>query len=133
MPATVQERWFARLWALLPVGIAVLCLFWVASGAIAIARWPAAVSLHTSRDVPDGLAIATVIGGAIADIALGLAVLWRPWARRACQGMTLLAGTYLVGGTALTPDLWADPLGPFVKVLPALFQPLMVAAILDTR
>ncbi|MDB2408109.1 NAD(P)H-binding protein [Jannaschia sp.] len=29
MPATVQERWFARLWPLVPVAVAVLSVFWL--------------------------------------------------------------------------------------------------------
>ena len=35
-PATVAERWFARLYLLKPLAIAVLAAFWIASGVIAL-------------------------------------------------------------------------------------------------
>ena len=35
-PATLQDRWFARLYALKPLAIAVLAAFWIASGIIAL-------------------------------------------------------------------------------------------------
>ena len=35
-PATVQEKWFARLYLLKPVGIATLVVFWCGSGLIAL-------------------------------------------------------------------------------------------------
>lgn len=74
-----------------------------------------------------------VIIGAIADIALGFVLLWRPWARAACFGMIALTIMYLLAGTWLTPHLWADPLGPFVKTLPAAVLALVSAALLEER
>ena len=74
-----------------------------------------------------------VLGGAFADIALGLMVLWRRWARVACLGMIALSLGYLVAGTIWTPDLWADPLGPFVKVLPGILAAWVLHSILESR
>ncbi|MDR3511478.1 MAG: DoxX-like family protein [Caulobacteraceae bacterium] len=71
--------------------------------------------------------------GSIVDIALGLAVCFRSTAARAMQGMLLVSAVYLVAGTALRPDLWADPLGPFVKTVPAAVLALAALALLDER
>ena len=67
------------------------------------------------------------------DIALGAAVLVRPFARRALAGMLIVSLAYLAGGTVLEPALWLDPLGPLVKVLPSLLLTLAALAILDER
>lgn len=133
LPATVQERWFARLWPLLPLAVGGLSLFWLLSGFIGLMYLDAAATVMTSRGYSSAVATISVVGGGIADIALGAAILWRPWARTACLGMAALAATYLLGGTVLTPDLWADPLGPMTKVLPAILLPLMTAAMLEAR
>ncbi|MHA1529241.1 MAG: NAD(P)H-binding protein [Alphaproteobacteria bacterium] len=87
MPATAQERRFARLYLALPLAVATLCVFWLASGLIGLWQWRAAAALLAPADLPDGLAAALVGAGSVADIALGLAVLVRPWARAACLGM----------------------------------------------
>ena len=34
IPATVQERWFARLFLLMPLAVATLAVFWIASGIV---------------------------------------------------------------------------------------------------
>jgi uncharacterized membrane protein len=73
------------------------------------------------------------MAGALADIVLGLSLLWRPWARAACFGMVALTIAYLAAGTWLTPQLWTDPLGPFVKTLPAAILALVCAALLEER
>ena len=40
---------------------------------------------------------------------------------------------YLAAGTVVTPELWADPLGPFVKVLPAIALAGLLAAMAEER
>lgn len=67
------------------------------------------------------------------DLALGLALLVRRSARGACLGMAAVSLAYLAGATLLAPDLWADPLGPLVKVLPALTLAVATTAMLDRR
>jgi uncharacterized membrane protein len=129
----VQERWFARLYLALPLALAVLSLFWLASGLIGLWQWRAAAVLLAPADLPDGLAAALVRAGSAADIALGLAVLVRRWSRAACLGMAGLGLAYLALGTILTPWLWADPLGALVKVLPGIALALVTAAMLEQR
>ena len=64
---------------------------------------------------------------------LGAAVLVRRHARAACLGMIALSFGYLLAGSWLTPWLWADPMGPFVKVLPGMLLAAAVHALLEPR
>ena len=74
-----------------------------------------------------------VYGGAIVDVGLALAVCLRATAPSALKGMVLVCTCYLVGGSIFRPDLWLDPLGPFVKILPAAMLALMTLAVMDER
>ncbi|MEM8823881.1 MAG: DoxX-like family protein, partial [Pseudomonadota bacterium] len=112
LPATRQERLFARVYLTLPFAIGALVLFWVLSGMIALLDLPRAMAVLTDRGAPSVLAVFTVVGGAAADIALGAAICWRRWAKRAALGMVALSGIYLAGSLIFAPDLWVDPLGP---------------------
>jgi hypothetical protein len=40
---------------------------------------------------------------------------------------------YLLAGTVLAPQLWTDPLGPLVKIVPMLVATLLTLAIVDDR
>ena len=60
-PATIQERWFGRLYLAKALVIATLALFWIASGAIALtAGFEAAADHLTSRGFPRSVANALV-------------------------------------------------------------------------
>ena len=133
LPATRQERLHARLYTLLPLAIAVLSLFWTATGILTLVRPSAAAAVLDGSALPASLVTATVVGGAFADIALGLAILWRPWCRAAALGMVALSALYLAGGTLVVPHLWIDPLGPFVKVLPGMALALFVWLAVEER
>jgi uncharacterized protein YbjT (DUF2867 family) len=133
VPVGAQELWFARLWLAKPALIAVLSAFWLTSGAVGLLRASAAVAVLTTRGVAPRLATALVFAGAFADLALGAAVLLRPLAGAALKGMVLVSLAYLVGATALAPDLWMDPLGPLVKVVPALTLAVVALAVLEER
>ena len=74
-----------------------------------------------------------VLGGALADIALGLAVAVRRFTRAALIGMLVVTGAYLLGGSALLPELRLDPLGPLLKALPLVLAILFTLATLDER
>ena len=133
MPATVQDRWFARLFLLVPLAIGLLSVFWCLSGLIGMLRWQAASEVLTGRGYGSGFAIFSVWIGACLDLILGIAVLWRRWTRSAALGMIALSLAYLGMGSLLTPDLWADPLGPFVKVLPGIGLAAFVASLTEDR
>lgn len=133
LPATVQERQYARSWPLLPLSVAVLSLFWLLSAAIAVVSYQAAVEVLSSRGMGGGLAAVAVSLGIIADTVLGLMVLIRRMARLACLGMVAVSVAYLLFGSLLTPDIWADPLGPYVKVLPGIVLALATWVWLEDR
>lgn len=126
LPATRQERLYARLYFALPLAIALLSIFWLASGLVALAQPAAAASVLADGVLPAWAVGSMVIGGGLADIALGVAILWRPWCRWAALGMVAVSGAYLAGGTLFAPELWIDPLGPLVKVLPSMALALIV-------
>lgn len=133
MPATVQDRWFARLWLAKPVAIGTLAAFWIASGAIGLARYEAAAAVLISRGVDVVMAGLAVLLGAAVDIALGAAALLHRWMRPAAIGMVLVTLGYLAGASLLAPDLWLDPLGPLVKTIPAAVLALVVLAVAEER
>jgi hypothetical protein len=127
-PATRQDRVFARTQLALPLIVVSLSAFWIASGLIGLARKDSAVAA-----LGGALGEAWVVAGAIVDIALGVALLWRPWARAATLGMIAVTAAYLVAGSIFTPELWTDPLGPLVKPIPAAVLALVCAALLEER
>ncbi len=131
-PSGVQDLWFARLYLLKAPVIAGLSLFWLLSGLIPLLA-PAQASAHFLPFMPAGAAVTVTVLTCLIDIALGAAVLLRPFARRALLGMIAVSLAYLAGGTVLEPALWLDPLGPLVKVLPSLLLTLAALAILDER
>ena len=133
LPAGVQERWFAQLFLLKPLIIITLSLFWLASGLIGLVEVEAARSVLVGRGQDATFASFAVILGALVDIALGTAMAFRRTMPAAAIGMIAVTGFYLAAGTAMTPDLWADPLGPFVKTIPAAMLALIALAIKDGR
>jgi uncharacterized protein YbjT (DUF2867 family) len=133
IPATLQERWFARLFLLMPLMVATLSLFWIVSGVIGIVSLDAAAQTISSDVLSSSAARGLVIACSMLDIALGLAVLFRAYARRACHAMIAVALGYLIFGTLLTPALWLDPLGPLVKVFPSIMLALATSAVLEER
>ena len=132
-PATVQERWFARMWLLKPVIFATLALFWLISGLIGLVSREAASAVLTTRGFLPAAADLFVVGGAALDILLGVGVLVRPWARHAALAMVAVTLGYLGAATVFTPDLWLDPLGPLVKTVPAAVLALVAAALAEGR
>jgi uncharacterized protein YbjT (DUF2867 family) len=132
-PASVQERWFARLYLLKPVAIGGFALFWIATGLISLAPGYGPAVAEMKRAGAGSLAAPGVIAGAVADILIGCAIAWRPSARRGLQAALLASLFYLVTATLLVPALWRDPLGSLVKIFPVLVLGLFCLAILDER
>jgi uncharacterized protein YbjT (DUF2867 family) len=134
VPASVQEAWFARLYLAKPLVIGGLAAFWVASGVIALGPGRnAAVAALTAHAIAPPLATALTISTALADIVIGLGI-----AARRTSGASLLVGlglslAYLAGATVIAPALWANPLGPLVKIGPVLALMLVALAILPER
>lgn len=133
LPASVQERWFARLWLLKPLIICTLSAFWLVSGLVALGRIDAAASVLDRPGLSSAASHLFVVVGALIDIGLGLAAVVRSTSRMAAVGMATLSALYLVGATMLAPPLWVDPLGPLVKVVPGLVLALVAVAVSEDR
>lgn len=133
LPSTVQERWFSRLFLLKPVVIGTLFAFWVVTGLIALARLNASLALLAATGLPDDAVDLLLLASTGLDVALGLFILWRRTARLAALGMIATTLAYLLAATLLMPGLWADPLGPLVKAIPAAVLALVALALLEDR
>lgn len=132
-PASVQERWFAGLYLAKPLVFGVLSLFWIATGLISLGpAWSSGVALLQAAGA-GALSAPLAAAGAAADIAVGVAIAVRRTARRGLWAAMVLAAGYLAAGTVLMPGLWADPLGPLLKILPVLALAMVALAILDDR
>ena len=133
-PASVQERWFARLYALKPVIFGVFGLFWIVTGIVSLGPgWEIGMSLLREGGLQENFAALTVIAGAVADLIIGLAILSRPLSRYGLWAALIISLVYVVIGTALVPRLWADPLGPMLKIWPVLMLNLVAMAIREDR
>lgn len=133
MPATSEDRIAARMALLFPFTIALLSLFWLFSGLIGIFQINAAASVLTDEGWNRSLATLSVFFWSIVDIGLGVFVLIRRFAKRACIGMIAVSIVYLVSSTLFVPYLWLDPLGPLLKVFPSIFLALYTIPQLEDR
>lgn len=132
-PATSAERWYAKLYFVRPISIAALSLFWLLTGLISLGPgYSRAIAiLQTGGYGPWSVPVEVV--GALFDVAMGLALLRRRWTAKIATCMCLATAGYLVAGSVSLPQLWADPLGPWLKVIPMMALCLFVAATEDRR
>lgn len=129
----MQERWFARMWLLKPVLIGVLALFWILSGIIALARFEMARTILTAHGLPILAGTAAVLIGSAIDVLIGFGLLVRRTMPAAAIGAIAATLAYLIAGTVWTADLWADPLGPFLKNIPLVLLALVALATAPDR
>lgn len=132
MPATTQERIYAKVQLLLPVMVLTLSAFWTISGLVALMRVSEAAKALQPEMGP-GLSAAAVVAAAIFDIVIGAALLLRRIARIASYGSAVVAALYISAATHFAPQLWLDPFGPYVKVLPCIVLSLTLAMVLRER
>jgi len=121
------------MWLLKPAVIAVLSLFWLASGLIGLLELGAATSILTERGFNHGLATTAVLAGSFVDIILGFLMMARSTHRAAAIGMVAVTFGYLAAGSIFAADLWLDPLGSFVKTIPGVMLALVALAVSDER
>jgi uncharacterized protein YbjT (DUF2867 family) len=132
--ATIQDKWFARLFPIKALMIASLVLFWVASGFIALViSYDAAAGILRSHGFPPALVAPITVGTSLMDMTIGGLIAFR---RTSAFG--LIAGIvaslgYMAGAAILTPDLWIEPLGALVKTGPAIVLMLVALLTLDNR
>jgi len=132
--ATIQDKWFARLFLIKALVIASLVVFWVASGFIALViSYDAAAAILSLHGFPPTLVAPVAIGTSLVDMAIGVLIAFR---RTSAFG--LIAGIaaslgYMAGAAILTPELWIEPLGALVKTGPAIVLMLVALLTLDNR
>src|SRR5205814_8746121 len=133
-PASGQERWFARLYLLKPLVIGGFSLYWLAAGLIALGPgWDGGMNLLHEGHASEPMAQLAVAGGALADILIGFAILFRRSSRHGLVAALAFSLAYAIIGTIAARRLWADPLGPMVKILPIMTLNLVALAILEDR
>lgn len=133
-PASAQERWFARLFFVKPVLFASLALFWFATGVICLGPgWRAGLALMAEAGLTPVMATLAVVGGSLADMAVGIAIALRRTARLGLYAAIAVTLGYAVIGTLLLPRLWADPMGALLKIIPIVALHLAALAIIEDR
>ncbi len=132
--ATIQDKWFARLFLVKALVIASLALFWIASGSIALfVSFPATTAILTTRGWPEDLAIPFAAITSLMDISIGVLIAFRRTAGVGLAAGIFLSLGYMIGCALLTPDLWLEPLGALVKTGPAIVLMLIALLTLDNR
>jgi uncharacterized protein YbjT (DUF2867 family) len=132
--ATIQDKWFARLFLIKALAIASLALFWVVSGFIALViSYDAAAGILKAHQFPPALVHPVTIVSSLMDMTVGALIAFR----RSCA-VGLLAGIvvslgYMAGAALLTPDLWIEPLGALVKTGPAIVLMMVALLTLNNR
>lgn len=129
-PSTQQDRIAARAGLIFPLLLVTLAGFFIATGVIALFQFDRAVA---QLPASFALAPALVLGGALADIALGCLMLVRKTTRPALVGAAGLSLAYVIAGSVITPDLWTDPLGPLLKALPVIVLAIGLWAMAEPR
>lgn len=124
---------FARMALLTPIIIATLVAFWFLSGVIGFISVNEAALVLEDVGWPSALAVASVLFWAVVDIAIAFGLAYRPYAKMACCCAIGVSLFYLAASTLFVPDLWIDPLGPMVKVLPSIALALVARIALETR
>ena len=133
-PATIQDKWFARLFLVKALMIASLVLFWVVSGFIALViSYDTAAEILRSRGFPPWLVAPLTIGTSLMDMSIGVLIAFRRTAAVGLVAGIVVSLGYMVGAAILTPDLWIEPLGALVKTGPAVVLMLVARLILDNR
>jgi hypothetical protein len=133
-PASVQERWFAKLYLLKPLVFGVLVVFWVATGLITLGPgWEIGKALLKEGGVKESIVSPAIIAGCLADIAIGIGIAFRSAARLALWAGIFLSLVYVALGTVMLPRLWADPLCPLWKIWRIIVLLLAALAIREER
>jgi uncharacterized protein YbjT (DUF2867 family) len=133
-PATIQDKWFARLYLAKALTIACLALFWTVSGFIALfVSYSAATEILSARGFPPGLVAPVTVITSLMDMSIGVLIAFRRTSAFALVAGIVASLGYMAGAAILTPDLWIEPLGALVKTGPAIVLMLVALLTLDNR
>jgi uncharacterized protein YbjT (DUF2867 family) len=132
--ATIQDKWFSRLFLIKALIIASLAIFWTVSGFIALViSFPATKAILASHGFPSWLATPFAAITSLMDMGIGVLIAFRKTCAFGLAAGIVLALGYMVGCAILTPDLWIEPLGALVKTFPAIVLMLVALLTLDNR
>jgi uncharacterized protein YbjT (DUF2867 family) len=132
--ATIQNKWFARLFLIKALVIASLVLFWSASGFIALViSFPATKAILAEHGFPRWLVAPFAGITRPTDMSIGVLIAFRRTCAVGLIAGMLLSLSYMAGTALLTPDLWIEPLGALVKTGPAIMLMLVALLTLDNR
>jgi uncharacterized protein YbjT (DUF2867 family) len=132
--ATIQDKWFARLFLIKPLMIASLALFWILSGFIALViAFPATRTILVTHGFPAWLVPPFAAVTSLMDMSVGVLIAFRRTCAFGLAAGIVLSLGYMAGTAILTPDLWIEPLGALVKTGPAIVLMLVALLTLDNR
>ncbi|WP_027573071.1 SDR family oxidoreductase [Bradyrhizobium sp. WSM1743] len=133
-PATIQDKWFARLFLVKALILASLVAFWIVSGFIALfVSYRAAAGILSAHDFPPALVDPITIGTSLMDMSIGVLIAFRRTAMIGLVASITASLGYMMGAAILTPDLWIEPLGALVKTGPAIVLMVVALLMLDNR
>lgn len=133
-PATIQDKWFARLFLIKALIVASLVAFWLVSGFIALfVSYRAAAGILSTHGFPPALVDPITIGTSLMDMSIGVLIAFRRTAAIGLVAGIIASLGYMFGAAILTPDLWIEPLGALVKTGPAIVLMLVALFMLDNR
>ena len=93
-----------------------------------------ATEIVTARAVPVAEAQGKPVKDSVANgIAIGAAIAFRRTTRQGLRAAVAISVFYVIAGTLMVPWLWAEPLGPFLKIFPILVLNFVALAILEDR
>jgi uncharacterized protein YbjT (DUF2867 family) len=132
--ATIQDKWFARLYLIKALIIASLVVFWSVSGLIALfVSYDAAAGILSAHHFPEALVAPITALTSLMDMTIGVLIAFRRTCAFGLVWGILASLGYMLGAAILTPDLWIEPLGALVKTAPAIVLMLVALLILDSR
>jgi uncharacterized protein YbjT (DUF2867 family) len=132
--ATIQDKWFARLFLIKALTILSLALFWILSGFIAlIISYDAAAAILTAHHFPPALVHPFTVGSSVMDMTVGGLIAFRRTSAAGLIAGIVVSLGYMAGAALLTPDLWIEPLGALVKTGPAIVLMVVALLTLDNR
>ena len=132
--ATIQDKWFARLFLVKTLIFASLVAFWSVSGFIALfVSYRAAAGILSAHNFPSALVDPITIGTSLMDMSIGVLIAFRRTAAIGLVAGIMASLGYMFGAAILTPDLWIEPLGALVKTGPAIVLMFVALLMLDNR